>query len=45
MGNVENELNKKSFGGDLLTNGTVFSNNVIEVNNGGTHEENPMEGV
>ena len=45
MGNVENELNKKSFGGDLLTNGTVFSNNVIEVNNGGTHEENPMEGI
>ena len=45
MGNVENELNKKSFGGDLLTNGTVFSNNVIEVNNGGTHEESPYEGV
>ena len=34
-----------AFGGDLLTNGTVFSNNVIEVNNGGTHEENPMEGI
>ena len=45
MGNVENELNKKAFGGDLLTNGTVFSNNVIEVNNGSTHEENPYEGV
>lgn len=36
---------KKAFGGDLLTNGTVFSNGVIEVNNGSTHEENPMEGV
>ena len=36
---------KKAFGGDLLTNGTVFSNNVIEVNNGGTHEESPYEGV
>lgn len=35
----------KAFGGDLLTNGTVFSNNVIEVNNGGTHEESPYEGV
>lgn len=34
-----------AFGGDLLTNGTVFSNNVIEVNNGGTHEESPYEGV
>ena len=42
---MKNELNKKSFGGDLLTNGTVFSNNVIKVNNGGTHEENPMEGI
>lgn len=45
MGNVENELNKKSFGGDLLTNGTVFSNGVTTIGNGGTHEESPYEGV
>ena len=45
MGNVENELNKKAFGGDLLTNGTVFSNGVTTIGNGGTHEESPYEGV
>ena len=45
MGNVENELNKKAFGGDLLTNGTVFSNGVTTISNGGTHEESPYEGV
>ena len=34
-----------SFGGSLNTNGADFSNGQIIVGNGGTHEENPMEGV
>ena len=34
-----------SFGGDLNTNGADFSNGQTIVGNGGTHEENPMEGV
>lgn len=36
---------KKAFGGDLNTNGGDFSNGPIMIGNGGTHEENPMEGV
>lgn len=36
---------KKAFGGDLNTNGGDFSNGLIMIGNGGTHEENPMEGV
>lgn len=34
-----------SFGGNLNTNGGDFSNGLIIIGNGGTHEENPMEGV
>ena len=34
-----------SFGGNLNTNGADFNNGQIIVGNGGTHEENPMEGV
>lgn len=34
-----------SFGGDLNTHGADFSNGQIIIGNGGTHEENPMEGV
>ena len=34
-----------SFGGDLNTHGSDFTNGQIIVGNGGTHEENPMEGV
>lgn len=34
-----------SFGGDLNTNGADFSNGQTIIGNGGTHEENPMEGV
>lgn len=37
--------NKKAFGGNLLTNGAVWDNGVTVIGNGGTHEENPMEGV
>ena len=34
-----------SFGGDLNTNGTDFSNGQTIIGNGGTHEENSYEGV
>lgn len=36
---------KKAFGGDLNTHGADFTNGQIIIGNGGTHEENPMEGV
>ena len=32
-------------GGPLSTHGLDLSNGVIEINNGGTHEENPMKGI
>ncbi len=34
-----------AFGGDLLTNGAEWDNGLRVIGNGGTHEENPMEGV
>lgn len=34
-----------AFGGNLNTNGADWSNGIIMIGNGGTHEENPMEGV
>lgn len=34
-----------AFGGDLLTNGAEWDNGLIIIGNGGTHEENPYEGV
>lgn len=34
----------KAFGGEL-THGGVFSNNVLQVNEGGTHQENPYDGI
>lgn len=34
-----------AFGGELGTNGADFSNGIIEINSGGTHEQNPNEGV
>lgn len=36
---------KHSNGGPLLTHGGIFSNGVTTINNGGTHEENPYEGI
>lgn len=36
---------KHAFDGNLLTNGAVWDNGVTIIGNGGTHEENPMEGV
>ena len=34
-----------AFGGDLLTHGAEWENGLRIIGNGGTHEENPMEGV
>ena len=34
-----------AFGGDLLTHGAEWDNGLRVIGNGGTHEENPMEGV
>lgn len=34
-----------AFGGDLLTHGAEWDNDLRVIGNGGTHEENPMEGV
>lgn len=39
MGNINAE------GGPLHTNGATFSNGITFIGNGGTHEENPFEGV
>lgn len=43
------ELNAKkwhhAFGGDLMTHGANFDTGLTLVSNGGTHEENPLEGV
>jgi hypothetical protein len=36
---------KHAFGGSLLTNGAEWNNGLTVVGTGGTHEENPMEGV
>ena len=36
---------KYAFGGELGTNGTDFTNGLLEINAGGTHESNPLEGV
>lgn len=39
------ESNKRAKGGLINTHGGVFDNGVTIVGNGGTHEENPLEGV
>lgn len=36
---------KHAFGGDLMTHGADFNTGITLVGNGGTHEENPNEGV
>lgn len=34
-----------ALGGELMSNGTEWDNGLTYIGNGGTHEENPMEGV
>ena len=36
---------KHAFGGNLMTHGADFPTGLILIGNGGTHEENPLEGV
>ena len=38
------DSNQKAFGGEL-THGGIFNNGVQEINTGGTHEQNPYEGI
>lgn len=44
-GNMSPFGNRYAFGGDLIANGADWSNGYITIDNGGTHEENPYEGV
>lgn len=37
--------NEKAMGGSLSTHGTDFSNGLTYINTGGTHEQNPYDGV
>lgn len=37
--------NYTAFGGELNTQGADFTNGLLHINNGGTHEQNPNEGV
>lgn len=37
--------NYQAFGGELGTNGANFTNGLLQINNGGSHEANPYEGV
>ena len=41
----DKSLKTHAFGGELGTNGTDFTNGLLEINTGGNHEENPYEGV
>ena len=38
-------LQMKAMGGNLNTNGATWTNGLTTINNGGTHEENPLDGV
>lgn len=42
---INQMYSKKAFGGELGTNGTDFTNGLLEVNAGSTHEANPFQGV
>lgn len=35
----------KAFGGNLMTHGATFDTGLMSIENGGTHEQNPNEGV
>ena len=42
---INQMYSKKAFGGELGTNGTDFTNGLLEINAGSTHEANPFQGV
>lgn len=39
------QANYAAFGGELNTHGADFTNGLLSINNGGSHETNPFEGV
>lgn len=44
--NMMNQLaNYTAFGGQLMTHGSTFDTGLTHINNGGSHESNPNEGV
>ena len=43
--NINALANYSAYGGPIFTHGGEFSNGITFIDNGGTHEENPMEGV
>lgn len=45
MPNSFQGLESFAFGGELNTQGADFTNGLLHINNGGTHESNPYEGV
>lgn len=42
---TQKELNKKALGGPLHSNGADWTNGVVIIDSGGSHEQNPFEGV
>ena len=42
---IINTPNKNAFGGDLQSNGATWDNGFTYIGNGGSHEENPYDGV
>lgn len=45
FGGKLNKFNSFEVGGPIHQHGGIFSNDIITVDEGGTHEENPLEGV
>ena len=45
LSNYKPFINLKAFGGDLQTHGASFPTGITTIDNGGSHEENPYEGV
>lgn len=43
--NYQRRINLHAFGGELGTNGTDFTNGLLYIDEGGSHENNPLEGV
>ena len=41
----DGEYNMKAFGGELGTNGTDFTNGMLQIDAGGSHQSNPLGGV
>ena len=45
MRDLESNYNSAAYGGELNTQGGDFTNGIVYIDNGGTHEENPNQGV